>query len=154
MSEIDAVLLACLLFAGAALYASVGQSGATAFIAAMGIIGLPASTIRPSVLALNILAASFSTWRFHRAGLVTWSRLRRFALASAPASFVGGAIALPDLINRPVIGIVLLIAALLLLRRATTGGTGGADASRPAAMPLELLTGGMIGFLAGLTATG
>ena len=61
MSGLDLVLLGTLLFAGAALYASVGQAGATAFIAAMAVVGLPAATMRPTALALNILAAAFST---------------------------------------------------------------------------------------------
>jgi len=47
--DFELTLLGALLFAGAALYASVGQAGATAFIAAMGVVGLPAATIRPEI---------------------------------------------------------------------------------------------------------
>ena len=121
MAGFNLVLLGTLLFIGAALYASVGQAGATAFIAAMGVIGMPAATMRPTALALNILAAAFSTWRFHSAGLVAWRMVRPFALAAVPCAFVGGAIALPDTIYRPVVGIVLPIAAALLFRRVVAG---------------------------------
>ena len=122
VAVLDLVVLGALLFAGAALYASVGQAGATAFIAAMGVLGLPATTMRPTALALNILAAAFSSWRFHRAGLVSWRFLRPFAFAAVPCAFLGGAITLQDAIYKPVIGVVLLIAAALLFRRVTAPG--------------------------------
>lgn len=154
MSGLDLALLGMLLFAGAALYASVGQAGATAFIAAMAVVGLPAATMRPTALALNILAAAFSTWRFHRAGHIAWRTLWPFAAASVPCSLVGGAIALPDLIYRPVVGVVLLIAALLLFRRAIGHRTTSSRAPRCAPLLMELIVGSIIGLLSGLTATG
>jgi uncharacterized membrane protein YfcA len=153
MVGLDLALLGLLLFAGAALYASVGQAGATAFIAAMAVVGLPAATIRPTALALNILAAAFSTWRFHRAGHIAWRTLAPFAAASVPCSLIGGAIALPDPIFRPVVGSVLLIAALLLFRRAA-GKAHAAHDARRAPLPVVLGVGSVIGLLSGLTATG
>jgi uncharacterized protein len=154
VASLDLVLLGTLLFGGAALYASVGQAGATGFIAAMGLVGLPAATMRPTALALNILAAAFSTWRFHRAGLVAWRILRPFSLAAVPCAFLGGAIALPDSIYKPVIGVVLLIAAALLFRRVMAGASAVASVVRPPPLPLQLSVGGFIGLLSGLTATG
>ncbi len=151
---LDLILLGTLLFVGAALYASVGQAGATAFIAAMGVVGMPATTMRPTALALNILAAAFSTWRFHSAGHVAWRELLPLGFASVPCSFVGGAIALPDSIYKPVVGVVLLIAAMLLFRRAMGRTAATANVTRPAAMPQVLVVGGVIGLLSGLTATG
>ena len=154
MASLDLVLLSALLFAGAALYASVGQAGATAFIAAMGIVGLPATTMRPTALPLNILAAAFSTWRFHSAGHVAWRKLLPFGLASVPCSFVGGAITLPDSIYKPVVGFVLLIAAALLFRRVVAKPATTISGIRRPSMPLVALVGGAIGLLSGLTATG
>jgi uncharacterized membrane protein YfcA len=150
----DLVLLGTFLFVGAALYASVGQAGATAFIAAMGIVGLPGATMRPTALALNILAAAFSTWRFHRDGLVAWRILRPFSLAAVPCAFLGGAIALPDAIYKPVIGVVLLIAAALLFRRMMASASAVASVVRRPPLPLQVSVGGFIGLLSGLTATG
>lgn len=153
MAGLDITLLGTLLFAGAALYASVGQAGATAFIAAMAVVGLPAATMRPTALALNILAAALSTWRFHQAGYIAWRALAPFAAASVPFSLVGGAIALPDLIYRPVVGVILLIAALLLFRRAA-GEAFATHNARRAPLPIELGVGSIIGLVSGLTATG
>jgi uncharacterized membrane protein YfcA len=154
MAGFDLILLSTLLFVGAALYASVGQAGATAFIAAMGIVGLPAATMRPTALALNILAAAFSTWRFHSSGHVAWRALLPLGVAAVPCAFVGGAIALPDPIYKPVVGVVLLIASMLLFRRAVGGTASTESNSRHPTTPIAVLIGGGIGFLSGLTATG
>jgi uncharacterized protein len=154
VTGLDLVLLSALLFIGAALYASVGQAGATAFIAAMGLVGLPAATMRPTALALNILAAAFSTWRFHRASLVPWPILRPFSLAAMPCAFLGGAIALPDSIYKPAIGVVLLIAAALLFRRVMAGTAATVSVGRHSSLASQLSIGGFIGLLSGLTATG
>jgi hypothetical protein len=150
----DLLLLGMLLFAGSALYASVGQAGATAFIAAMGVVGLPPTTMRPTALALNILAAAFATWCFHRAGLVAWRTLRPLSLAAVPSALIGGAIALPDAVYRPVVGVVLLIAAALLFKRVLARTAAAASSLRHPALPWVLLVGGCVGLLAGLTATG
>jgi uncharacterized membrane protein YfcA len=145
--------LGVLLLAGAALYASVGQAGATAFLAAMAVVGMPAATMRPTALALNILAAGFSTWRFHRARQVAWRTLWPFAASSVPCSLAGGAIAVPDPIYRPVIGLVLLVAASLLFYGAGGRAPGQLEIRR-APVPVELAVGSVIGLLSGLTATG
>jgi uncharacterized membrane protein YfcA len=45
------------------LYAMAGQAGGTAFVAVMAFAGFPASEMRPTALHLNIVAASYATWR-------------------------------------------------------------------------------------------
>jgi hypothetical protein len=54
------------------------------------------SEMRPTALLLNIIAASYSTWRFNRGRLVDWARLMPLLLASLPTAFVGGFIILDD----------------------------------------------------------
>ena len=68
MDASTVLLLALLMMAGAALYTSVGHAGASAYLAIMALFSLPAETMRPTALILNILVASFTTWRFVRAG--------------------------------------------------------------------------------------
>ena len=46
------------------LYATVGQAGGTAFLALMAFAAFPATEMRPTALALNIVAAAYSTWVF------------------------------------------------------------------------------------------
>ena len=48
------------------LYATVGQAGGTAFLALMAFAAFPSTEMRPTALALNIVAATYSTWIFNR----------------------------------------------------------------------------------------
>src|ERR671917_1529727 len=90
-------LLAVLILAVAILYSSVGHTGASGYLAAMALVGVAPDVMKPTALALNILAASIATVRYYRAGYFYWSALWPFAIGSIPLSFVGGAIILPRL---------------------------------------------------------
>ncbi len=72
------LLLAACMFLGAALYTSVGHAGASAYIALMALFGVAAATMRPTALALNILVASFASFRYLRAGLSAGGHFGRF----------------------------------------------------------------------------
>ena len=120
MTSFDLVLLAALLFAGAVLRASVGQAGAIAFIAAMGIGGPLAATMRPTVLGLYVLAAAFSTWRCQSARKrhiqthpVNRDAYRVTSRASCPAAASSRAVMAPVSVL-----IVVTMLTLLLQRRA------------------------------------
>jgi uncharacterized membrane protein YfcA len=78
MPEISVLLLAACMFFGAALYASVGHAGASAYIALMALFGIAPATMRPTALALNILVSAFTSLRFVNAGLFRWRTLCRF----------------------------------------------------------------------------
>ena len=71
MTSIDLALAAVFLLIAIA-YSSVGHAGASGYIAAMSLIGLAPSVIRPTALALNVLVAGIGVWRFHRADLIDW----------------------------------------------------------------------------------
>lgn len=73
-------LLAIIFVAIAIVYASVGQAGATGYIAVMAIAGLGPDMIRPTALALNIVVAAIGTIRFAAAGLLTWRTCYPFAM--------------------------------------------------------------------------
>lgn len=143
--------LATCLFLGAALYSSVGHAGASAYIAAMALFNLPIVVLRPTALVLNILVASLGTWRYARAGQFRWRTLWPTLVGSIPMAFVGGAIQLPSVYYRPLVGAVLIFSAVRLLW------------PRPVAMektlhdpsvPVGIAAGAVIGLLAGLTGTG
>lgn len=149
----DLILLAIAYFAAAVLYSSVGHAGASGYLAAMALVGLAPASMKPTALALNILAATIVTIRFHIAGHVRWRALIPFVIGSIPAAFVGGAITLPAAIYRPAVGIVLPLAAVQLLR--TAGRTGTLDEG-PVRIPFmpAVASGAGIGLLSGLTGTG
>jgi uncharacterized membrane protein YfcA len=151
MPEISDLLLAACMFLGAALYTSVGHAGASAYIALMAMFGVAPAIMRPTALALNVLVASFTSFRYVRAGMFRWRVLWPFLLGAMPLAFIGGAIQLPGAYYRPIVAIVLLLGAARLL------------------WPKELFTnveprdppvwagvvgGAAIGLLSGLTGTG
>jgi hypothetical protein len=144
------LLLAACMFAGAVLYTSVGHAGASAYLAMMALFGVAPATMRPTALVLNILVASFASFRYVRAGLFDWRTLWPFLIGAIPLGFIGGAISLPSNIYRPLVGVVLFIAAARLLwpKPLASGGT------KPPPVAAGVGSGAGIGLLSGLTGTG
>ena len=145
------LLLAALFFAAALLYASVGHAGASAYLAAMALVGVAAATMRPTALVLNLFVASIVVVRFARAGHLPWRSLVPLAAGSVPAAFVGGIIELPGELYRPLVAGVLLVGAW---RLATAAPTANEAESQGVPLLPGVLSGALIGLLAGLTGTG
>jgi len=148
--DADPLLAAC-MFLAAALYTSVGHAGASAYIALMALWGMPAAAMRPTALVLNLIAASFASLRYWRAGLVRWRALWPFLAGAVPAAFLGGSIELPSEVYRPMVGAVLLFAAARLLWTKTLPAS---TAWRDPPVAVAIACGAAIGLLAGLTGTG
>jgi uncharacterized membrane protein YfcA len=150
----DPLVLAALFFVAALLYASVGHAGASAYLATMAILGVPAEVARPTALSLNIVVASFVSLRFWRAGLVQLRAVAPFVIGSIPAAFIGGAIDVPPEIYEPLLGIVLLVAAAGFVR--TARSSAGETITNPVRVPVlpAVLAGAAIGLVSGLTGTG
>ena len=147
----DVLLLAALFFAAAILYASVGHAGASAYLAAMALVGVAPATMRPTALVLNLFVASIVIVRFSRAGHLPWRQLVPLAAGSIPAAFIGGSIDLPGEIYRPLVAVVLVAGAVRLATATTTPD----DEDRPGVPILPgVAAGATIGLLAGLTGTG
>lgn len=139
------------MFLGAALYTSVGHAGASAYIALMALFGVAPTVMRPTALALNVLVASFTSFRYLRAGLFRWRTVWPFLIGALPMAFIGGAIQLPGAYYRPIVGIVLLLGAARFL------WPGELTINRePRDPPISagILCGAAIGLLSGLTGTG
>ncbi len=137
------------VFVVALLYSSVGHAGASGYIAVMAIFSVAPEEIKPIALVLNILVASIGSYQFWRAGHFSWSLFWPFALLAVPAAFLGGYLNLPTHIFKIVVGIVLLYSAAQFLIRPPAE----VDPTKPP-LPLAIATGGVLGFLAGLTGTG
>jgi hypothetical protein len=145
------LLLALCMFLGAVLYTSVGHAGASAYIAMMALFSVPAAVMRPTALVLNILVASFTSFRFIRVGLFRFRTLWPFLVGALPMAFLGGYVQIPGQVYRPLIGIVLLIAAVRLLWPSEL--RSNSDWSDPP-LWIAILAGAAIGLLSGLTGTG
>jgi uncharacterized protein len=147
----EALLLAALFFAAALLYSSVGHAGASAYIAAMALVGIPAATMRPTALVLNLFVATIVVVRFARVGHLPWRSLIPLAIGSIPTAFIGGSIDLPSELYRFLVAAVLVFGAW----RLATVPPPPDDENRPGVPWLPgIVTGAMIGLLAGLTGTG
>jgi len=66
VSFIDTIGLGAAFPIIAALYASVGQAGASGCLAVMGLAGLDPGVMRPTALVLNVLVAAIETFHFWR----------------------------------------------------------------------------------------
>ncbi len=151
MPEISVLLLAACMFLGAALYSSVGHAGASAYIALMALFGMGPAVMRPTALALNIIAAGLASSRYIAAGLFRWRTLWPFLLGAVPFAFFGGAIQLPGAYYRPLVGCILLLSGGRLL---WPRELKSALESHEAPIWAGVLLGTGIGFLSGLTGTG
>ena len=78
----DLHLFALLFGVISLLYATVGQAGGMAFLALLAFAAFPSTEIRPTALALNVVAAAYSTW------VIISQKSRRLEKATAASAFV------------------------------------------------------------------
>jgi hypothetical protein len=150
----QSVVLAAIFLVVAALYASVGQAGASGYLAAMAWVGVDPLAMKPTALALNVLVALIGTIQFYRAGQFSWRTFYPFGVLGFPFSLLGGAINLPSRIYYPAVGMMLLLAAAQLLRTALRAqDAASVPVSSPPFLP-ALAVGALIGFASGVTGTG
>jgi uncharacterized membrane protein YfcA len=143
-------VLALLFGAISLLYATVGQAGGTAFLALMAFAAFPPAEMRPTALALNIVAAAYSTWVFNRKRAADWRKLKPLLLSSLPGAFAGGLIVLDEHLYKPTTGAVLLLAGVAMAFRRET--SDHPDQETP--VWGACLTGAIIGLISGVTGVG
>jgi len=152
---IDPLFVAAFFFVAALLYASVGHAGASAYLAIMALSGVAPDVARPTALALNIVVATFVTYRFWRGGHIHGRALVPFLMGSIPLAFLGGSVPVAPALYQKLVGLVLLFAAAgmaLTARRAAEADTGRAKPQVPTTPAVGI--GAAIGLLSGLTGTG
>lgn len=138
-----------LIFAAAILFASVGQAGASGYLAVLAASGLTPEVMKPTALALNVIVATITTVRFSRVGMVGWDKLWPFLIGSVPLAVVGGAVLVPAALYRVSVGLILVLVAGRLLLSIPVADMPHVIPRLPA-----IGAGAGIGFLAGLTGTG
>jgi hypothetical protein len=148
------LLLSALIFLAATIYTAVGHAGASGYIAVMALFGVAPAVMKPTALCLNILVATFGTWRLYNAGWIAWRALWPYLIGSIPLAFVGGAVQLPGTLYKAIVGLVLIFAGtrFLLNQRERTQTPHGPAAAPP--LVWAILIGAAIGLLSGLTGTG
>ncbi|MGH8042468.1 MAG: sulfite exporter TauE/SafE family protein [Rudaea sp.] len=149
MSEHD-LILAILFALIALLYSSVGHAGASGYLAVMALAEVAPAQMKPVALVMNTAVAAIGTYNFWRGGWFRWRLFWPFALTSIPLALLGGAITLPDLYYKPLVGAVLIYSAARLL----FPPRGRETALHPPAVPVAVGAGAGLGFLSGLTGVG
>ncbi|HVS83027.1 MAG TPA: sulfite exporter TauE/SafE family protein [Pyrinomonadaceae bacterium] len=151
-ATIIALAIAILIFVVALLYSTVGHAGASGYLAAMALFGMAPIVMKPTALTLNIIVALIGAVRFYRAGFFSWRTFWPFAVASIPASFIGGSLTLPDSIYKSIVGVVLLYSAVRLFFSARVATEDEEATLVP--IWIALCLGAAIGLLSGLTGVG
>jgi uncharacterized protein len=137
--------------AAAALYASVGHGGASAYLALMALFAVTPEAMRPTALVLNICVASIGAFRYVRSGQFDWQVFWPFAVTAVPMAFIAGRFHIPPEIFKPLLGVVLVLAAARYL---LVPNLDIAKVIKRPTLPIALPAGGALGTLAGLTGTG
>lgn len=149
--NIDSILLAVLILIAALLYSAVGHAGASGYLAAMALMGIAPSAMRPSALFINILVAVIATFKFYRVEAFSWRLFWPLAVTAIPCAYVGGFLSLPTHIYKPVIGVILIYAAWYSFHTASKSLDYEV---KTAPTPILLFSGAILGFLSGLTGVG
>lgn len=146
------VILLAAVFAVAFFYSSVGHGGATGYLAALALLGVAPASARVAVLITNVLVAGIAWWQFGRAGHFNWRVLLSFAVVSVPCAWLGSRVHITPQVYKIVLGGVLAAAGVTLLLRSRWQTDD--VALHKFLLPLALLIGAVLGFLAGLTGIG
>src|SRR5512146_2097001 len=149
----DIALTSILFFTIALLYSTVGHAGASGYLAAMALLSFAPSQMKPTALALNVIVAVIASVRFYQAGHFSWRLLWPFALASVPMAYIGGSLPVDATVYRILVGIALVFAALHFMIRFRRDPATEEAVSIPGTTA-SLATGGLIGFVSGLTGVG
>ena len=137
-------------FLAAALYASVGHGGASAYLAVMGLAGMAPVAMKPIALVLNIAVSLLAFIAFARAGHFRARLFGLFAAASVPAAFIGGWLQFPDPTFKIILACALLFGAWRLVFYKTAEETN----LREPPLAAIFILGLVIGFLSGLIGIG
>ena len=144
----DIVLFIALLFVAIG-FSAVGHGGASGYTAVLLLFSYSPENIRPIVLSMNIIVTLWILFGIRKYASLDKRLFFTLIIASTPAAFIGGAMAINASIYRIIIGILLLISAARLLLTLPTNNT-----IKSAHIGLIILAGIILGWLSGLTGIG
>lgn len=102
-----------LFFLIAALFASVGQGGASGYLALFALFGIASPAVPPVALSLNAVVATLSFLAFRKGGHFSAGMFAPFAVVSVPAAFLGALAPLSSSVFSWLLGSSLLAAAVM-----------------------------------------
>lgn len=148
--ETLSILFLILLFFIAMLYSSVGQGGASGYLALMGIFHFAPEIMRPTALLLNVFVSLIAWFQYSRSTQLNKKLFIWLILGSLPASFVGALIPVDAVVYKQILGVLLIFQAVRLLGFMNAQFHG---LKEPDLIPAVLL-GICIGLLSGLIGIG
>ncbi len=141
------------IFCGIAIaYACVGLGGGSSYAALMVVFGFSSLSIPNLSLLLNLIATTVSCFNFIRRGHLRLELITPFVLTSLPMAWLGGTL----LVSEHVFKLLMALSLIVVLVR-IYGWNDTAFRfrfSRTQVVLVSLLTGAVLGFLAGIIGIG
>lgn len=144
-------ILALLFFVTALLYGAAGFGGGSTYTALLVLGGTDYRAVPIVSLVCNVMVVAVGTWRFAGAGHFDSKRSWPLFVTSVPAAWLGGRLAIGELLFVGMLAISLLVAGLLMLWQPYWQRE---SAPSPARTWIEPVAGGALGFIAGVVGIG
>ena len=145
------------------IYASVGFGGGSTYTALLALSETDYQLLPVVSLTCNLIVVVGGVLHFSRAGYIPWARALPICTLSVPLAWLGGRITLPETMFIGLLSLSLLMAGSLLLfdhrfhrrpKPLSSAVTPIPAIDRPSQSFLEMMVGGVIGFLSGLVGIG
>jgi uncharacterized membrane protein YfcA len=154
----DHIILAIFLFLIISiLYSSVGQAGASGYLAVMALLSFAPETIKPTSLILNIIVATIASIKYLRADYFDRKIFIVLIITSLPMAFLGGYLPITPKFFKLLAGFFLIVASILLLVKEYFNKPEAPKSEPPniqMTVTFGLITGSIIGLISGLIGVG
>jgi uncharacterized membrane protein YfcA len=134
------------------LYSSVGQAGASGYLAIMALLSFAPETIKPTSLILNIVVATIASIKYLRADYFDRKIFIALIITSLPMAFLGGYLPLSPKFFKLLAGLFLIVASILLLAKEYFKKPETPSKQMP--VTFGLIIGSLIGLISGLIGVG
>ena len=146
-------LLAILFLSTAVLYSSVGFGGGSTYLALLLIWGVPYFIFPVIALSCNIIVVSGNCFNYIKAGNLNLKLLVPYLIGSIPLAFIGGSLPIEKRLFEILLFLVLATAGALLLLNFKSYDDKEEN-YRKISIPVSILIGGALGFIAGIVGIG
>ena len=147
------MLLAILFLVTAILYSSVGFGGGSTYLALLLIWGIPYTIFPVIALSCNIIVVSGNCFNYIKAGNLNLRLLIPYLIASIPAAYIGGSLAIEKELFEILLFLVLIIAGTLLLINFRSYDDRESS-YRQVPIIISIMIGGVLGFISGVVGIG
>lgn len=114
----DHIIIALFLFLIISIfYSSVGQAGASGYLAVMALLSFAPEAIKPTSLILNIVVATIASIKYLRADYFDRKIFIALIITSLPMAFLGGYLPISPRFFKLLAGLFLIVASILLLAK-------------------------------------